>query len=1131
MFGAGSDATKYVDHYMKRCAVSKLCYLLAAISYVIVTLRISAWAQAPQSPSATQALGSSQIGDPLQAQGADSIQGSVKTGETPLPGVRINARNSQTGETYGAATDISGNYSISVPKMGRYVVSAEFISFASSRKEILLTAASPHQRVDFSLVLASRSVEQEQRHQTSQNVTARQYSSRGAESLGLIGSPVDIIGAAASGGSAEPQLPSLAGNNDFSNESVAISGQAGTTNPFAGMDMDQVRQSIRNTRGDEAGPGAAPPEDNRLGLHNVGGGMGGGGGGRLGAIFRNFKPNEPHGAFFWSGGNGALNATDFPLRGEVIGQPNYGSNQAGLTFFGVPYIPKLLEHDTSDFFFFAVSGQRSSKPFDEYGTVPTLDERSGNLSALTTSAGNPITIYDPSTGQPFQNNSIPSTRIPLQATALLNYIPLPNLPGHFLNYRRLSAAETNTTKLGLRFMHEINTSSGSPLLGMLQQYLGRPNRGQSINANFNYEDTAADELNLFPDLGGKEQVHQYSLQLGYTLSMGKLTHKFSANWNRADSQLTNYFTNTTDVASQIGLAGLPSNPLLYGLPSIVMNQFSNVSEQQPNFQVNQAISLSESSSWLHGKHNIRFGGDVRRVHLDLFGETNSTGTYIFTGGFTKEPGAGGIASSGSSLADFLLGLPQQTSLQAPYQKAYLRAITYDAYAQDDWRAFPNLTLLYGLRYEYFSPYSEKDDRLATLDTGNNFSLVATVLPNGIGPYTGKYPRSLVYPDRTGFSPRVGFAVNFLKGTVLRGGYGINFANGQYAKFVHEYAFQPPFADVQTNEATGSAAGITLAAGFPSPEAVGDFGVNKNYRLPYIQVWNLNLQRTLPLDIVMNIGYSGSKGTHLDLVDAPGRTATESLSGVLYEYEDSLAFSNYNALTVSARKRLSKGIALQALYTYSHSIDNASSIGGNGGTAVVPAQNWQNLLAEESNSSFDVRNQVKGRFLYELPFGSDSRRNRTGWAGHTLNGVSISGTFDIASGEPLTPHYEATVADVARGSAGSLRPDRIPGVSLTAGGGSLTNWFNTGGFTAPAEVYGTASRYSIPGPGIVSIDASLSKTIRFTETRTFEIRATASNVFNTVQYSTVDSTLGSASYGQVTGAAPMRQFVFNARFRY
>jgi hypothetical protein len=533
---------------------------------------------------------------------------------------------------------------------------------------------------------------------------------------------------------------------------------------------------------------------------------------------------------------------------------------------------------------------------------------------------------------------------------------------------------------------------------------------------------------------------------------------------------------------------------------------------------------------------VRFGGDFRRVHNDLFGNTgNVTGTFTFTGLYTEAPGTsattpGGTANSGSSLADLLLGLPQQSSLQAPYQKSYLRQNAWDAYAQDSWRALANLTLSFGLRYEYFSPYSEKYDRLSTLDTGNDFTSVQTVLSGGIGPYTGKYPRDLIYPEHNNFSPRLGIAVRAAKDTVVRAGYGINYAVGQYGKFIQDFAFQPPYADVQTNESTAGAV-ITLANGFPAPQSEGNYAVNKHYRLPYVQVWNLNVQRTLPLGIVLNFGFNGSKGTRLDIVDAPGRPATGVYTGVLYDYEDSTAFSNYNALTVSARKRLQKGIGLGATYTYSHSIDNASSIGGNGGSSTTVAQNWQNLLAEESNSSFDVRQNLTGNFLYEVPFGPDEHWLNHGWAAKAFEGMSISGTFTLATGQPLTPHYEAAVADVARGSTGSLRPDRVPGVSLTAGGGSLDNWFNKNAFVAPAGTYGTASRFSIPGPGTVSLNASLSKTVRFSEQRTFEMRATSGNPLNTVQYSGVDTSLGSGTYGEVTSAGQMRTFTFTARFRY
>jgi hypothetical protein len=197
-----------------------------------------------------------------------------------------------------------------------------------------------------------------------------------------------------------------------------------------------------------------------------------------------------------------------------------------------------------------------------------------------------------------------------------------------------------------------------------------------------------------------------------------------------------------------------------------------------------------------------------------------------------------------------------------------------------------------------------------------------------------------------------------------------------------------------------------------------------------------------------------------------------------------------------------------------------------------AQNWQNLLAEEGNSSFDVRHKVSGDYLFELPFGKDKRfLSGGGVASKITEGWSVSGSFTFATGTPLTPSYAAAAEDVARGTAGSLRPDKVPGVSAESGGGSLRHWFDTGAFKAPAGTFGNASRNSIAGPGTISNAMSLSKTAQLGDTRSMEFRATANNVFNTVQYSGVDTNLASPTAGQVTSAAAMRQFTFLARFRF
>jgi hypothetical protein len=141
---------------------------------------------------------------------------------------------------------------------------------------------------------------------------------------------------------------------------------------------------------------------------------------------------------------------------------------------------------------------------------------------------------------------------------------------------------------------------------------------------------------------------------------------------------------------------------------------------------------------------------------------------------------------------------------------------------------------------------------------------------------------------------------------------------------------------------------------------------------------------------------------------------------------------------------------------------------------------------------------------------------------------------LATGEPLTPSISASIADVARGTAGSVRPNRVPGSSITAGGGSLNHWFNTSAFSttfAPGQYYGTASRYSIPGPGTTNINMSLSKTFQLKDTKSFEVRATANNAFNIVQYAGVNTQFDSTAVGQVTSAETMRQITFLARYRF
>ena len=866
------------------------------------------------------------------------------------------------------------------------------------------------------------------------------------------------------------------------------------------------------------------------------------------------------------GSNSALNAEPFSLQGQPQQQPASGTNRFGLTFISAPYIPGLTKPSGKDTVFLTLSGSRGSNPVDEYATVPTDAERAGDFSA----AGIPA-IFDPTTFQQFSSNGIlnviPAARISAQGKALLQYFPEPNIPNSLQNYHLLSTAQSNSTQAGIRYIRSIGANASPFGLGGRGGGGGGGRRAQqsqglrqSVNANFNWSHSASDNVNLFPELGGKTASNSYSLQTGYTLGYKKFTNIFNVNWNRSDTNVTNFFTNGTDIETQLGILGpnnepLNATPLNYGLPNIVLSNIAGLSELQPKIATAQTISFSETFSWIHGKHNLRFGGDYRRVHNDFLSSSNATGNFAFTGLFTQDSTAD--PNTGFSFADFLLGLPQQTALNAAVNKSYLRDNVIDGFAQDDFRWKPSLTLNYGLRYEFFAPYTEKYGRLAEVATNPSEGFTTqTAIQSG----QGGLPASLVYPFRKAFAPRVGIAWRApkVKQMVVRAGFGMNYTVGSYATFATTMAHQPPFVNEQTNqEATSNGTPssdcvqrgtcLTLAQGFPAPDVVGNYALDPHFTLPYVQTWNLDIQKTLPWGIVMNVGYNGSKGNHLDIVTAPRALASSPDTDppnfpncvglpvcypLNFRFEQAAAFYKFNAGTLRVNKRLSNGVALGANYQYSHAIDNAGVVGSVGG---VGAQNWTDLQDEEGNSSIDQRHKVTGTYLYELPFGADKRWITTGTGSHILEGFSVSGSFTFATGTPLTPVFSASQISVACGTGGTFRPN-LTGSPLNLSTGR--QWFNPAAFIEPAldsqypcGTFGNTPRSFFNGPGIVQNNMALSKTMQFGETRSMEIRATINNVFNTVQYSGVDTNVASPTFGQVTSASSMRSFQFTSRFRF
>jgi len=1083
-------------------------------------------------------------------QATYQITGSVHSGKTPLPGVTLTASNTLTGKKYTAATISDGTFALAGLPRGRYVLRAEFMGFAAQTQEVVLNPENPSGKADLELILASR-----QQEQAEQRSAAATNAGRGFQSLTMDSSEAAATagesGLAAGAGQQSPSANDLAGlplsgaGADAPTESVSISGVQGRTQDFGAGNEGELQDRIQEFR-ERAQQNGMGGFGGGAGGGGFGGGPGGGGPIAFGRMGRGFNVNQPHGNMYFYDDTSALDARPFSLSGEPLPRADYNQLHFGAYVGGPLNIPKIYNSGGKTFFFGGWNGTRGSSPSDVLSTVPTMAERGGNFSALNTP------IYDPTTGQQFDFNgllnAIDPTLITPQATALLQYIPLPNLPGTTQNYHEVTSAESNSDSVSLRLIHNFGTvpAQGNRTPGGGGRGGGggggRRRAQNNLNLGLSWTKTTTDIVGAFPSLAGGTSTQGLNATAAWVYGKGHATNNLRFTYNHNHVSTTNLYSNVTDVAALAQIGGVSTNPFDWGIPGINFTSFSGLSDPTPRRELDQTYTISDTVILNHGKHNFRFGGDYRRILQSFQSARNAAGTFTFTG-FATGLYVDGVQQQGTGIdfADFLLGLPQQSSVQFGTNDYNFRANSYDFFMQDDWRIRANLTLLLGLRYEYQGPYSEANNQIVNLDVAPGFTAAVPVTPGQVGQFFGVYPDTLIQPDRNNFAPRLGLAWKPMKNTVVRAGYGINYNLAQYGAVIQNFAFQPPFAETSTNTATTSSF-LNLANAFPNlaPGTVtNNFAINPNYKLPYVQLWNVDIQRDLGGGFLLSVDYNGSKGTRLDTE----RAILIAGGSQPFIYESSEGNSVFSAGSIRIRKRLAKGIGLGATYIYSKSIDDASSIGGGG---VVVAQNPFDISADRGLSSFDQRQKFTGNWIYDLPFGENRRFLQNGFVSHILAGWQWSGDFTVASGLPYTIRVLGGTADIDRGVSGSLRANVVPGELQRISNPTTKEWFNIVAFCQPEtttnnpnascvnatdSIFGDAGRNILEGPGQVTVDMSLNKTITIKEYRSLDLRITANNIFNMVNFSSLGTVVNSTTFGQVTGAGTMRRVTVQARFRF
>jgi hypothetical protein len=522
-----------------------------------------------------------------------------------------------------------------------------------------------------------------------------------------------------------------------------------------------------------------------------------------------------------------------------------------------------------------------------------------------------------------------------------------------------------------------------------------------------------------------------------------------------------------------------------------------------------------------------------------------------------------VPGTGFDFADFLLGLPHSTAERFGTSSTYFRSWGFVSYFQDDWHIHPRLTLTWGMRYEAVTPPVELFDHIANLDVNSSFTRVAlvcakvaSVCPGDVGQFSGPLPRSLVRGDYNDWSPRLGIAwkppleIFDKHPTIVRAGYGIFYNTSIYNQLAASMANQPPFAAAQIRltsvaqpQATSGAPMLTLENGFPSaPDrtTTNTAAVDPNYRVGYAQLWNLTIETQPTQNLTSEVTYTGTKGTHLDLLRAPNRGSSNALG---YTFDTYGASSTYHALQLRVQRRFSRELMLQGLYTFGKSIDNASSIGGG---APVVVQDDRHPERERGLSSFDIRHQLRGGYVYELPFGEGKRWGRKGWQAAAFGNWSLSGNIIATTGTPFTARVLGPVVNNGGvGASFSTRADQVGNPSkpgpVAANPNCIApsqvqtplNWFNPCAFKVPDTGFGNAGRNTILGPGNFAFNSELARHMRFGKDQQYRVdfRWDVSNFTNTPDFTGLSTVVNSATYGRVLDTKAMRTMDFSMRVRF
>ena len=864
--------------------------------------------------------------------------------------------------------------------------------------------------------------------------------------------------------------------------------------------------------------------------------------------------NQFNGTVFEFLRNDAFDARPYPFTSVTPENAPFKWNQFGFTLGGPVQIPGVINGRNKLFFMSNFEGFRLRQQQQVVYSTPSAEMRRGDFSRA------PVAIRDPLTGQPFPGNQIPAHRLSSIAQRLLEFYPEPNIPGTGLSNNYLAQQNNRTDK---------------------DQYTQRIDFVENARSYWFGRFSWTDELVMTPalkDNGTKVETNVKQGMVSNTRTLSpSVVNEFRFGVTKFYNNLAQELQFERNIHEEFGIGLFIPPPIGWGLPSFTISGFSGfgAGAAVPFTGNNYIFQWIDNVSWIKGNHSMKMGGEIRRDHYNMIGTQEIRGSIIFDN-----------PQTGYAFADYMLGNISRTASAGALGEGWYRAVSHSYFVQDTWRVRPNVTLDFGLRYEYTPPWTDlKGEQMnmwippgfgtpsqqgqpcfVRIGSGDPYEGVETRFdPRICVTRDGRMGDRLIQPDRNDFAPRVGLVWTPTQKMTVRTGYGIFYVQdttnpvfdmsrniqGRITSTGPGLSFEQPYTG-----GTRNPCGVRMPPQV-CVQAPQVYANQYDRRTPYLEQYIFNVQQEVAGNTVLEVGYLGSRGHNLQRFltlnqPVPGlsdpilaRAPAPELGN--WQVLSSVGYSRYNALAAKVTRRMSNGLTGLVSYTLAESIDNGSGIRPVGNDPLKPQQG-DCAACEEGPSVFDVRHRLTASFLYELPVGQGRKYlSRGGVLNAIAGGWQIGGMMRMSSGFPLTV---TSGVDRSRTAHGYDRPNMVPGVDwkLPTDERSTGQWFNVAAFQMqPLGTFGDVGRNTIRGPGVFTIDFSALKNFTFGGDY-IQFRLEAFNLLNRPNFGDPVTNLaqsnwnaagrngiptaGGGAFGTIRdtrGTVPMRQLQFALKY--